>query len=299
MRRLATPALAGLLTVTLCGSASGAGSTSIGQTAPTPAATLYCASSSAAIQTGDAGSPAYVAPAGVITSWSVMASSATSRLKLKTVRLLSGSSYTVTGVSEERTPTANGLSTFPSRISVGAGDRLALFVSGPTPGPCWHSSPESTTADIVAFTAAGQPDHGIGGVYTVGSPQTNTLLDVRATVEPDADGDGFGDVTQDACPTRADKTTECVPPDTTLSAPTKVKTKKKKAKVTVVFVASEPGSSLTCSVDGAPGAPCTSPFTVKLKPGKHYLSVAATDAAGNVDPTPATATVKVKRKKKH
>ena len=29
------------------------------------------------------------------------------------------------------------------------------------------------------------------------------LVNVRATVEPDADGDGFGDETQDACPSKA------------------------------------------------------------------------------------------------
>ena len=294
MRRLVTLALTSLLAVTLCGSASGAGSTTLGQTPPSPGGALYCPPSSAAIQTGDTGSPSYLTPAGVITSWSVMTGSATSRIKLKTVHLQTGSSYVVTGVSEERTPTVNGLSTFPTRIPVGAGDRLALFVVGPGVGPCWQGTSVSSAADVVGFTATGQPDHGIGGVYTVNSSQDDTLLDVSATVEPDVDGDGYGDVSQDACPTRANQVTECVPPETTVTAPRKVKTAKKKAKVTVLFVANEAGSSFRCAVDGAPAKPCSSPFKVKLSPGKHYVAVTAVDPRGNADPTPGTAVIKVK-----
>jgi len=45
--------------------------------------------------------------------------------------------------------------------------------------------------------------------------------------------------------------------------------------------------------------PCTSPLTLKrLKKGKHTFSVFATDAAGNLDPTPATGKFKVKRRKR-
>jgi len=53
------------------------------------------------------------------------------------------------------------------------------------------------------------------------------------------------------------------------------------------FHASEP-ASFRCSVDGAGAGPCTSPYTVALLPGSHSFTVFATDAAGNVDPTPAS-----------
>ena len=39
-------------------------------------------------------------------------------------------------------------------------------------------------------------------------------LNVSATVEPDADGDGYGDVTQDTCPSRATSQGDCQPPNT-------------------------------------------------------------------------------------
>ncbi len=89
------------------------------------------------------------------------------------------------------------------------------------------------------------------------------------------------------------------PPETTLTAKpkSKVKTKRKSAKVTFAF-SSDEGGSFECALDKASYAPCSSPLTLKAKKGKHTFSVRAMDAAGNTDATPATATFKVKRKRK-
>ena len=54
------------------------------------------------------------------------------------------------------------------------------------------------------------------------------------------------------------------------------------------FSASEP-SNYQCTVDGGAAETCTSPFEVTVGEGDHTFSVVATDLAGNVDPTPATA----------
>jgi hypothetical protein len=43
---------------------------------------------------------------------------------------------------------------------------------------------------------------------------------------------------------------------------------------------------------------CASPYTIKVKKGKHTFQVRAIDQAGNVDGTPATDDWKVKKKKK-
>lgn len=58
------------------------------------------------------------------------------------------------------------------------------------------------------------------------------------------------------------------------------------------FAASEP-ATFTCSLDGAPAAPCTSPTTVTgLSAGQHEFTVVAIDGAGNVsDPAPWSWTV--------
>ncbi len=61
------------------------------------------------------------------------------------------------------------------------------------------------------------------------------------------------------------------------------------------FVSSEPsGARFQCSLDGAAFSACSSPKTLSnLSFGSHTFRVRAIDAAGNVDPTPATRTFTV------
>jgi hypothetical protein len=79
---------------------------------------------------------------------------------------------------------------------------------------------------------------------------------------------------------------DTTPPNTVIKSGPKGKTHKRKA--TFRFTSTEPGSTFQCKLDGKPWKPCKSPKTYKgLKEGKHVFKVKATDAAGNVDPTPA------------
>ena len=89
---------------------------------------------------------------------------------------------------------------------------------------------------------------------------------------------------------------DTVAPDTTITAGPKKKQRKRKA--TFRFTSTEPGSSFQCKLDDRAFQPCTSPKRVRVKRGKHTFSVRATDAAGNVDATPATRSWKVKKKRK-
>lgn len=62
------------------------------------------------------------------------------------------------------------------------------------------------------------------------------------------------------------------------------------ASVNISFTADEMDVTFTCSLDGATPAPCTSPFNATmLAQGAHTFSVVATDMAGHVDPSAATA----------
>ncbi len=69
----------------------------------------------------------------------------------------------------------------------------------------------------------------------------------------------------------------------------------RKSKVAFKFSADESGSSFECAIDKHAFKPCSSPARFKATPGKHRFLVRATDAAGNVDRTPAGAKYRVVR----
>jgi hypothetical protein len=86
-------------------------------------------------------------------------------------------------------------------------------------------------------------------------------------------------------------------PETTITTGPKDKTRKRTA--SFEFTSDDPGASFLCAVDDQVlKVPCTSPYTVRVKRGKHSFRVVATDEAGNADATPAGDDWKVKRKKK-
>ena len=83
-------------------------------------------------------------------------------------------------------------------------------------------------------------------------------------------------------------------PDTIKGGGPKAKLRKKAASF---GFSSEAGATFRCELDGKSLATCASPLKLKhLKRGKHLLAVAAVDAAGNADPTPATWKFRVVRK---
>lgn len=65
------------------------------------------------------------------------------------------------------------------------------------------------------------------------------------------------------------------------------------AAATFTFHATPMGTAFVCAVDDAAGAACTSPFTATVAEGDHKLAVAALDARGDADPSPATRTWRV------
>jgi hypothetical protein len=157
---------------------------------------------------------------------------------------------------------------------------------------------------------------GGGNVSNVGSVSSNqTALPVFAdtslfhqalgspTIDRGASDGGVGTNDLDGSPRRIGSAVDIgadefdpTPPDVAFDRTPKRKTHKHKAIFT--FHASEP-STFLCFVDTRPALSCTSPFKAKFKKrGKHTVVVAAFDALGNPDPTPATHTWKIKKKKK-
>ena len=123
--------------------------------------------------------------------------------------------------------------------------------------------------------------------------------DPPKTVASLADGDHTfsvraTDSTADTDPTPAVRnfTVDTTPPDTTIDSgpngPTNNKTP------TFDFSSNESGSTFECKLDTGSFASCNPPKTLAaLADGSHTISVRATDAAGNTDPSPATRSFKV------
>ncbi len=82
---------------------------------------------------------------------------------------------------------------------------------------------------------------------------------------------------------------DTTPPETTITSAPPATTDQTSA--TFEFTASEPNSTFQCQLDGGTSQACTSPWAYSgLATGTHTFTVAATDQAGNTDPTPATYT---------
>ena len=79
-------------------------------------------------------------------------------------------------------------------------------------------------------------------------------------------------------------------PQTTITKRPHRRTRKRTARF--AFGSTEAGSSFECRLDRAGFAPCVAPVKYRrLKRGRHRFEVRAIDAAGNADPSPATAVV--------
>ena len=73
---------------------------------------------------------------------------------------------------------------------------------------------------------------------------------------------------------------------------------KKKAKVNYEYGSDETPVTYECNINDTGWQPCFEATQYKLGKGTWTLEARATDAAGNVDETPVSDTVKIKKKKK-
>jgi hypothetical protein len=118
------------------------------------------------------------------------------------------------------------------------------------------------------------------------SPQSYTnLSEGQHSFKVRAIGGAAGNV--DPTPASVTWTVDTTAPDTTITSGLSGTVKDKAASFS--FSSTEPNSKFECSLDGATFSSCTSPTKYNgLKDGQHTFRVRAIDAAGNVDPTPAT-----------
>jgi hypothetical protein len=184
MRRVLVVLALSISVVAVEASSAGA-ATQVGQTfTPAP----FCSSGYTWLQAE------YSVPSdGVITNWQYQAGlDGAPQLKFKVGRLVSGNIYSIVGESDTVTPVASALNQYPIRIPVKTGDLIGFYTV--TDGGCDQPNPAFTELTNQSDLATGAQAPFSGAPYE---------MDVAASVEPDADHDGFGDETQDQCSTNA------------------------------------------------------------------------------------------------
>jgi hypothetical protein len=193
--------------------------------------------------------PATIPVNGVITRWTFSVIPIPSGVYTQTLKVFrsTGAPKQFQVIGESAPGSLNsGLNTFSTRIPVHAGDFIGNTGSVITGEPIVIYCTTGNPGDRVGVVLGNSP---LNSTVTAGEEADEIQIPITVSIEPDADNDGFGDETQDACPQSA--TTQAACPPVTLSTSTQVR----KGSVTVLVTTSTP-------------APVTVKGVVKLGKGK-------------------------------
>jgi hypothetical protein len=134
---------------------------------------------------------------GVVVRWRVLTRN-TSDYGIRVVSPTTGSSFNVLGSSATEhvafgpSPIIGGVTTFQTRLPIPAGGYVGLATASMSQPESVFPSPGSTLAKLHDGTD--------GTVYNESGAISTQELAYDADIEPDADHDGYGDITQDSCP---------------------------------------------------------------------------------------------------
>lgn len=145
--------------------------------------------------------------AGVVTKWKVNSAVPTAVGQKLQILRPTGNPNEFRTVAESTPGTVSvGLNIFDTRIPIQAGDRPAAADApgGTVPAPLYCAG---VAGDVMGALT---PPSTVGSTNTY-PPAENLVAAISAVVEPDADGDGFGDETQDKCPQSAALQVDCPP----------------------------------------------------------------------------------------
>ncbi len=249
--------------------------TQLGQVAPSGAlggGCTNCAQFQVATAPGSA--PYVVGPGGgVITSWTFHAVSTATAAQLRLFAPGPGAGqYTLIAETPYHGFKLGETATVPAQIPVAAGVHLGVAVT---------FGDEDYITGVTGDHVSSNPDFSL----PIGGSELATTSDERhaniaAIVEPDADHDGYGDETQDQCPSDPTKQTSCpvpappVPPSPTtqttgLSGATVVAKHRQSIKHAVVTVAITSAGNATVSATGVAGAGKLRSISQSLVAGKR------------------------------
>lgn len=208
-----------------------------------------------------------IAEPGIVTSWSIDHGDAGAATMQITPHFFAAApvggftQYSGVSIGTQRViPEGIGTATFPDRIPVSPGQHLGFDIE------LTSGLPGNAAYVVAATTLAGfanlNPKVPVDGVFN--SP-TSTDMGQKVVgsvvVEPDADGDGYGDETQDLCPARADLQIACPATNPPLIPP-QLSAVKVTKKFRLTFTSSQQG---------------TGSFTVSRKTGRKFRKVKTID----------------------
>ncbi|HYG96771.1 MAG TPA: hypothetical protein VD741_06640 [Solirubrobacterales bacterium] len=206
-----------------------------------------------------------------------------------------------------QTPLVPGFNSVPARLPVQAGDRLGIY-SSVAAMYC-----EGEDGDLIGYNEEGPLKVGDTRTFDEDAPYR---IPVRATIEPDADNDGFGDETQDGCPQSAAVQAACPPVPVALAFATGKQIRKGSVTIAVTPSTAAPvsvlgvvklGKGKKATLNGGtqnltPGVPgkFTLKFTKKVKkklkelPPKRSLQLNVTVSGASTSGVVTTKTLKLK-----
>lgn len=185
----------------------------LGQTSSTADACTPVTKGYSQTQGNVQGLPSYTATSdGVITSWSTYVGAVDANTVAE-LKVLDPATDIVRAQSPVETgPTAYSVNKFTASpgIPIHAGDTVAVGVPAGHTVFCQFNSPLPNDSIATLVSAGGDPQP--GDSTSTGGGSGNLRVNVQAYVEPDADHDGYGDLTQDGCPTDATTLGACPTP---------------------------------------------------------------------------------------
>ncbi len=155
------------------------------------------------VQTALGGAPTALPAGGVVVRWRVFGIPTFAReFQLRVLAPKAGGGYTVARSSAAETlpkdisAEAGAIGSFATRLSVPSGGYVGIATDPTFTMPTIAGGAPGTTMSKLA--------DGADGTNYSGLPTTAaSVVGYDADIEPDVDGDGYGDVSQDSCPTAA------------------------------------------------------------------------------------------------
>jgi len=177
---------------------------------------VRCDATCTELQTARPGGTGLTIPvAGVITRWRLRAATS-GTVRLRVLRPVGDGTFATVGLSEPQKlaqahdPGQDAQYTFTARLSVQVGDQIALDHERGA-AAIFHSYGQDASYAAASFRP--QPAVDVPAAPAAAAIGRELLL--NADIERDADGDGFGDESQDNCPAIAnDQTSNPCPPGT-------------------------------------------------------------------------------------